>query len=168
LAYVYWWGSYHNLQPLVMSLPLKRGEHASPFFKTDLHDSYQISLMWDGSIDKWVYLDMDWKVVDDSGALIEHGTYNNRLLGNGVTLGHYHSKRDLRQRIILRNLQDAQGLDSADPKLEIGLPSRNLELAYGAGYASQFASIVASPGGLILIFLLIRYAISGKTLADAS
>lgn len=46
LAYLYWWGAVHNLRPLSMEFPLKRGEHSSPFFKTALNDTYQIDLAW--------------------------------------------------------------------------------------------------------------------------
>jgi hypothetical protein len=98
-----------------MQVPLKRGEYLSPFFKTELNEDYRIDIEWDDPSAEWKALDLDWQIVDDSGALLQQGTYNYRLRGNTAALGHYHSTRRLRQRVIIRNLQDAQGLDLAHP-----------------------------------------------------
>ncbi len=168
LAYFYWFGFTHNPHPLLMPLPLKRGEYSSPFFKTDLNESYQIDLEWDGRIDERMHLDMTWRVVDDSGAVIQRGIYKDKLLGNSVTLGDYEPKPGVRQKIVLRNLQDAQGMDSAHPTLEIGVPEIDLEMAYGIAFAVRFAFMVAAPGVLTLLFLLIWRAIRRNTVVARS
>ena len=114
---------------------------------------------------EWKALDLSWKVVNDSGAVLQQGTYNYRLRGNTARLGRYQSARPLRQRIIVGNLQDAQGLDSAHPKLEISLPERSLDISYAAISAYKLAFMVAGPGVLILLFLLIpeRFVPNGLT-----
>jgi hypothetical protein len=165
LAYLCWWGGTHNPQPVIMPLPPKHGEYSSPFFKTELNESYDLDIEWDGSRGEWKALDLDWRVVDDSGAVLQQGTYNYRLRGNTARLGRYQPTRRLRQRIVVRNLQDAQGLDSAHPKLKISLPERSLDMAYAAGSAIKLAFMVAGPGVLILLFLLITRAIRSNALA---
>ncbi len=154
-----YWSSAHNLQPLSMPLPLKRGEYSSPVFKTDLNDSYQIDIVWRGAMDEQMKLDLHWSVVEDNGAVIQQGILNNQLRGNTITLGEYRARRGRRQRIVLRNLQDAQGMDQAHPILEIGLPERGLDSAYEAAFAMRFSPIVAGAGLLILLSLLLWPAI---------
>lgn len=147
-----WWGSAHDLKPLSMALPLMSGEHASPFFETDLNDAYQIDIGWDGSVVERMELDLDWRVVDDGGIVIQQGTYHQQLGGNSVTLGHFRPKQG-RQRIILRNRQHAEGMDTAHPRLEVSLPERSLEMAYGSLLAVRLAGLVSGPGVLILFAL---------------
>jgi hypothetical protein len=91
--------------------------------------------------------------------LLQTGTYNYRLRSDVAKLGHYQSTRRLRQRIIIRSVQDAQGLDLAHPKLEISLPERSLGMGYAILYGLKLALIVAGPGMLILLYLLIARAI---------
>ncbi len=147
----WWWGITHDPSPVSMPVPLTRGEYSSPLFNTDQDEDYRISVEWNAPDASWKALDLDWRIVDDSGALLQQGSYNYRLRGNTASLGHYHSTRKLRQRVILRNLQDARGLDLAHPKLEISVPERSLDAAYGAIYPVMLAILVAVPGALILL-----------------
>jgi hypothetical protein len=150
-----WWEVTHNPRPVSMPLPLSRGEYPSPFFKTEADESYQIDIQWDDPTAEWKALDLDWKVVDDGGAVLQQGTYNYRLRGNTAALGRYQPTRPLRQRIIVHLLQDSQGLGLAHPKLEVTLPERSLDAGYGYLYAVTRAFHVGGPGVLLLLFLLI-------------
>jgi hypothetical protein len=166
LAYLFWWGNAHNLQPLSVPLSLKRGEYISPFFTTDLNDDYQIEI--DSIPFERTGLDLDWRIVDDSGAMIRQGTYTDQLPGgNWALLGHYRPKRGLRQRIIVRIHQDVQAPES-HPKLNIGLPERGLEQAYGSAAAIGWAAIVAGAGVIMLFVLLILRATRRKTTVGVS
>ncbi len=165
LARLVWWEVTHNPRPVSVPVPLKRGEYSSPFFKTERNEDYRIEIGWDAPGAEWKALDLDWRIVDDSGALLQQGNYNYRLRGKTATLGRYHSTRRLRQRLIIRNLQDARGLDLAHPKLEISLPERSLEMTYGAIYPVKLAFVVAGPGMLILLFLFIARATRSNALA---
>lgn len=163
-AHLCWWGVTHNPRPVSMPVPLTPGEYSSPFFNTEPNENYRIDIEWDALGADWKALDMDWRIVDDSGALLQQGSYNYRLRGNTAALGQYHSSRRLRQRVMIRNLHDAQGLDLAHPKLEISVPERGLEMAYGAIYPIKLAFMLAAPGMLILLFLFIAPAIRSNAL----
>ena len=152
LGIVCWWGITHSARPVSMPLPLKRGEYSSRFFTTELNEDYRIDIQWDDPSAKWKALDLDWRIVDDNGALLQQGAYKYRLRGNTAALGQYHSTRRLRQRIIIRNLQDAQELELAHPKLEVTLPERSLDMSYAAIYPIRLAFVVGGPGMLILLF----------------
>lgn len=165
LTRLWWWGVTHNPRPVSMLVPLKRGEYSSPLFKTERNEDYRIEIKWNASGAEWKALHLDWRIVDDSGALLHQGNYNYQLRGNTAALGHYHSTRRLRQKVIIRNVQDAQGLDLAHPKLEISLPERSLDMAYGAIYPIKLAFMVAGPGMLILLFLFIARAIRSNAVA---
>jgi hypothetical protein len=138
-----------------MAFPLKRGEYSSPFFETDANEFYEISIEWNAPDADWKQLSLDWRVVDDSGALLEQGSYNYRLRGDIARLAQYHSTRRLRQKVVFTNLQDAQGLALAHPKFEINLPERGLDLAYGLIDPIKVAFMVAGPGVLLLLCLLV-------------
>ena len=73
IAYLLWFGTAHNFEPLSAPLSLKRGEYTSALFKTDLDEDYQVeiySLPYHRSP-----LDLDWKIVDESGVVIQSGVY---------------------------------------------------------------------------------------------
>ncbi len=166
LGILCWWGVTHSSLPVSMPLPVMRGEYSSLFFLTESNEDYRIDIQWGDPSAKWKALDLNWRIVDDSGALLQKGTYNYRLRGNTAALGHCHSTRRLRQRIIVRNLQDAQGPELAHPKLEISLPERSLDMSYAATYPIKLAFLVAGPGILILLFLWITRAIRWNALAS--
>jgi hypothetical protein len=164
LAHISWWGIGHNLEPLSVPLSLKRGESKSPFFTTDLDDDYQIEIYF------LPYprtpLDLDWKIVDETGALISSGDYSEdkqQMGGNDAILErHYRPKRGLRQKIIVNIHRDVQARDS-DTKLHIGLPERGLEQAYGFAAAIKWAAIIAGPGAIVLLILAILRAVRRRT-----
>src|ERR1700679_2819653 len=96
LAFAIW--EVNQSQPLSQPLTLKRGEYASPYFRTYLGGDYQVQLGWLRFPDAQAMVDLDWKIVDDSGAVIQHGTYSDRLRGaNNLNLGEYRPKFGLRQ-----------------------------------------------------------------------
>ncbi len=151
-GYLSWFGFSHNLAPLSFALPLQRGEYTSPSFKTDLNEGYQI----------YIYfvpyhrtpLQLNWKIVDDTGAMLKHGSYREDtqpLYGNNVILDRqYRTRRGLRQKIIVTILQDVIPA-SPIPSLHIGLPEETLGMAYGTGAAVLWAAVI---GGLGVILLL--------------
>jgi hypothetical protein len=73
LAYLSRWGAVHKLEALSVPLPLQRRKYTSPVFTTDLGDEYQIDIYFLPS--NRTPLDLDWKIVDDRGAVLESGTY---------------------------------------------------------------------------------------------
>ena len=60
IAYLLWFGTAHNFEPLSAPLSLKRGEYTSALFKTDLDEDYQVEIYF------LPYhrspLDLDWKI----------------------------------------------------------------------------------------------------------
>jgi hypothetical protein len=158
IAYLFWFGYTNNFQPLSMPFPLKQGEYASSFFKTDLNEPYQIFAAWHGDWGHPVTLDVDWKIVDDSGVVIQHGAkkyVDPRGFGNSVLLGQYQPTPGVRQRLILTNHVDSAGIGSCDPMLEVGVPEEGLKMAYGMAVAYVWAGGVGGAGVLMFLVLLI-------------
>lgn len=153
LAYLFWWGNAHNIEPLSVPLSLKSGEYTSPFFTTDLDDTYQIQIYF--LPQHLVPLDLDWKVVDDRGAVIQSGAYREHIGGNEANIGEYRPKRGSRQRIIVNIHHDVDAAAGSDLKLHIGLPEDTLRLAYGSAAAIGWASFFAGSGAIVLLVLLI-------------
>jgi hypothetical protein len=163
LAYLLWWGNAHNLEPLSVPLSLKRGEYTSPFVKTDLDDDYQIEIYFLPS--HRTPLDLDWKIVDESGRLIQSGGYreHQQMGGNDAILErHYRPKRGSQQKIIVSIHQDVQPPDS-DTRLHVGLPERGLEQAYGSAAAIMWAAIVAGAGAIMLLVVVILRVVRWQT-----
>jgi hypothetical protein len=155
-----WWGTTHNFEPLAFPLTLKRGEYTSPVFKTDLNEPYQIQIYFLPQHN--IPLDLDWKIVDDSGAAIQSGAYlEEHLGGNSVNLGEYRPRRGSHQKIIVNIHHDVDAAGS-DLKLHIGVPEESLGMAYGAAAAIGWAAIVAGAGAIMLLVLLIRRAMQPK------
>jgi hypothetical protein len=168
LAYLLWFGATHNFEPLSTPISLKRGEYISPSFKTDLDEDYQVEIYFLPFYR--TPLDLDWKIVDASGAIIQSGVYNEDGhtggSGNSVLLTRkYRPRRGSPHRIILNIHQDVQSqgggrqLQPADIRLHIGVPERTLQQAYGSAAAIMWAAAVAGLGAVILVFLLILRAI---------
>ena len=142
---------------MAVPLSLKSGEYTSPFFTTDLDDTYEIQIYY--LPQHLVPLDLDWKVVDDRGAVIQSGAYREEHTGgNEATIGEYRPKRRSRQRITVNIHQDVDAAGS-DLKLHIGLPEETLSLAYGTAAAIGWASFFAGSGAIVLLVLLIRRTI---------
>jgi len=174
-AYLLWFGTAHNFEPLSAPLSLNRGEYTSALFKTDLDEDYQVEiyfLPYNRSP-----LDLDWKIVDQSGVLIQSGVYteDQHYGGNDAILTRkYRPKRGSANRIILNVHQDVQAksgegqLQPTDVRLHIGVPERTLGQAYGSVAAIVWAAVVGGLGAIILIFLLVMRAIGPKTPAPGS
>jgi hypothetical protein len=158
LTFALWWRNAHNLQPLSVSISLKRGEYTSPYFTTDLNDAYQIEMDWDRFPDALAKLDVTWKIIDDGGTVIQEGTYNGQIRGgDGATLGEYRPKRGLRQRIVLQINQDVQGFDAHHPRLEVSMPETMLESSgYEVPVAIVWAGLVGVVGVTTLLVLIFR------------
>jgi hypothetical protein len=175
IAYLLWSGTSHNLAPLSAPLSLKRGEYTSPLFKTDLDEDYQVEIY---SLPTYRSpLDLDWKIVDESGLLIQSGVYteDQQLGGNDAILTrNYRPKRGAANRIILNVHQDVQAksaegqLHPTDVRLHIGVPERTLEQAYGSVAAIAWAAVVGGLGAIILAFQMVMRAIRPKTPAAGS
>jgi hypothetical protein len=155
---MFWWVNTHNAEPLSVKLALTRGEYTSPYFITDLDGAYQIELDWAGGgfPDRQTMIDLDWKIVDESGTVIREGAYNDATGGaNDILLGSYSPKLGQRQRIVVNIHQDAGG-NSPNPRLEIGQPEVGLDLAEGfTPLAIEWTGAVAGVGVIVLIVMLI-------------
>jgi hypothetical protein len=175
IAYLLWFGIAHNFEPLSAPLSLKRGEYTSALFTTDLDEDYQVEIYF------LPYhrspLDLDWKIVDESGVLIQSGVYteDQHPGGNDAILTRkYRPKGGTANRIILNVHQDIQAesgerqLQPADVRLHIGVPERGLGQAYGSVAAIVWAVVVGGLGAIILVFLLVMRAIRPKTPAAGS
>lgn len=175
LAYLLWFGTAHNFEPLSAPISLKHGEYTSPFFKTDLDEDYQVEIYFLHY--NRTPLDLDWKIVDENGALIQSGVYteDQHIGGNDAILTRkYRPTRGSAHRIILNIQQDVQAKDGegqlqpTDTRLHIGVPERGLDQAYGSAAAIVWAAGVAGPGTIILFFLLVLRVIRPKIPAVGS
>jgi len=143
-----------NSEPLVMPLPLKRGIYTSPYFRTWLNDDYQISVY---PIDPCCPPpEMDWKVVNRAGAVIDSGSLENQPGGgNSFSLGHYRPKIGSSQRIVVDVKQDAGGATSA-PDLHIGDPEIGLSMGYALPLLLAWVLVVGGAGAVMLIAVVFR------------
>jgi hypothetical protein len=155
-ADLFMWSKAHNLFPLRMPLPVKNGEYTSPFFKTDLDDTYEIEIYTSDYPAQKAQMDLDWKIVDDRGTIIKQGTYSDRIDSGYETIGVYRPKLGLHQRIIVRIQNVIQGTGAAHPILLIGLPDRNNDFYNARDIFTAWAYITVGPGALLLLYLLFR------------
>ena len=157
LLFAVWEGS--QSQPLAVPFSLKRGEYTSPYFRTYLSGAYQIDI--DSLPFQRTPLDMDWKIVDDRGSVILQGTYADQDRGgNDVILTReYRPRFGQRQRIITDVHRDVVAARST-ARLEIGQPEISLDLSYGVFLILGWAGIVGGAGGILLVVLLVRRAMS--------
>lgn len=175
LAYLLWFGTVHNFEPLSAPISLKHGEYTSPFFKTDSDEDYQVEIYFLPF--HRTPLDLDWKIVDESGTLTQSGVYTeDQHIGGNVALltRKYRPIRGAAHRIILNIHRDVQAkhgerqLQPTDTRLHIGVPERGLEQAYGSAAAIAWAAGIGGLGTIILFFLLVPRAIRPKTLVAGS
>jgi hypothetical protein len=162
LAYLLWFGSAHNFTPLSVPISLKRGEFTSPFFTADLNDDYQVEIYF--LPHRTTPLDLDWKIVDETGAVIQSGSYtDDRQLGSNDAIleRRFRPKRGSRERVIVNILQDVESpnaekiMRSTDTRLYVGLPERGLEQAFGLGLYSVWAAVVGGAGAIMFLVLLV-------------
>jgi hypothetical protein len=163
LAFVRWFAAAHNFRPVSMQLPLKQGEYNSPEFKTDLDENYMVQIELMDSTNRSIglnqnaVLDLDWKIVDSGGAIIQQGTQNAPMRGaSSVNLGEYHPKRGLRQTLIVSLHRDFEEPPGTHVTLEVN-STEDPEGMAAAYYLSCFwAVIVAGSSAIFLLVLLIR------------
>ena len=169
MAYLLWFGTAHNFEPLSAPLSLKRGEYTSAFFKTDLDEDYQVEIYFLPA-DRTA-LDLDWKIVDERGLVLQSGVYTEDQHSGGndaILTRKYRPKRGSANRVIVNVHQDVQvksgegQLHPADVRLHVGVPERGLEQAYGSAAAIVWAAVVGGPGVILLVCLLVMRAIRPK------
>jgi hypothetical protein len=150
------WRKAHNLFPARLPLPLKRGEYASAFFKTDLGEKYEIEISTDDYPAQIAQMDLDWKIVDETGNVIQQGSYKGQINSGPVSIGEYQPRVGSQQRVIVQIQNVLQGTDAAHPLLMIGLPDRSNKFYNSRDVFNAWAVIVAGPGALLLLYWLIR------------
>lgn len=163
LAYLCWFASAHNFQPLLMELPLNQGEYTSAVFKTDLDENYMVQIeLADPAtqsigLNKDAILDLDWKIVDAGGIVLQQGTQNTRLRGaNNVNLGQYHPRRGERQRLIVDLHREIDEPGGSRVTLEVNSTEDPEGRAVAAYMSFWWACIVAGPGAILLLVLLVQ------------
>jgi hypothetical protein len=161
LAYMTWEGRAGNLQPLSMPLPQKAGEYTSLFFATNFYDDYQIDIYFLRPGRK--PLDIDWKIVDETGATLAGGHYRETAMetgGNVVSLErNYRPKRGVRQRAVVTLHQDIDAPISGDTRLYIDQPEKSLEVSY-AGPAAMMWAAAFTGTGVVILFLLMAHRVA--------
>lgn len=149
------WVLMHNSQPVSEQIVLQRGQFISRYFRPELDGTYQVSLNWLKNFpSRQTQVDLDWKILDDQGLIIEQGTYDSSLNGSNIAeLGEYHPQRGARQRIIVNIHRDVSGPD-AEARLDIGIPEVALDVVEGAyPIALGWAAITVGPGILMLLVI---------------
>jgi hypothetical protein len=162
LAFLYWFASTHNFQPLSMALPLKQGEYTSAVFKTDLDENYMVQIeLADPNrqaigLNENAFLDLDWKIVDAGGTVLQQGTENTLLRGaNNVNLGEYRPKRGERQKLIVDVHREIEEPEGSRVTLEVNSTEDPEGRAIGAYVFAWWAGIIAGPGAILPLVLLV-------------
>jgi hypothetical protein len=141
-----------------MQFPPKKGEYTSAPFKTGLLLPYTIDLDWPKPIpeDKQIWLDIDWRIVDDKGGVVTRGSYNDWIVGDAQGLTGYPQGSLKRQRLVLTLPHDVQRMND-DMRLKISVDEGevSLEMSYVFAPAILWACVTAGPGAIILLVLLI-------------
>jgi hypothetical protein len=146
-------------EPFSMQFSLRKGEYTSPSIATSFSGPYRIDLEWPRIIpvNRKIWLDLDWKIMDQKGRTVEQGSYHNWIAGNTICLAGYARGYRRGQRVVLRLDHDIQGVgDSMRLKVSVDEDEILLDLSYAWGLSIIRAGIVAGPGALLLLFLLIR------------
>jgi hypothetical protein len=158
LAYLLWYVNNHNFQPLSMSLPFEHGHYTSAVFKTDLDESYVIQVEFSSptgrSIDlnQEAILDLDWKLVDSTGATLQRGFQNTTMRGaNGVNLAEYRPKRGDAQQLVIELNQDLAEPEGSHVTVEVNSTEDPEGRAFAYYYAVRWALIAAVPGLILLV-----------------
>ncbi len=158
-------GNAHDQKPLSVPVSLKQGAFISPYFTAISGSDYDIDLNWDMIPARQTFLDLDWKIMADSGQVVEQGTVNSVLRGaNMITLGSYKPTAEQREQIVL-NVHEDVDQGGAHAKLEIGPPDTLADLSQAIPFAAGWAAFVAGPGTILLIALAILGAKRRKTAA---
>ena len=161
-------GSSHHAKPLSVPVTLKQGVISSPYFTPDSSGTYLVELNWDSFPARQTDVELDWKIEDENGSVIQQGSFGSILRGsNTVPLGEYQPTPGQRQRITLNVHQDVLGT-SANTKIEIGPPDTTSQLSYLIPLAAEWAAFLAIPGAILLIALLIVGTMRRKKSAVAA
>ena len=163
IALLLWFRRAHNFQPLSMPVPLKQGKYTSAIFRTDLDEPYMIQLEFSDSshrsmgLNPDAVLDLDWKIVDANGTMIQQGAQNTRLSwANSVNLAEYHPKRGAAQQLIFSLHRDIVEPQGSNVTLEINSTEDPEGMAIGYYMFLWWAIVVAGSGSILLAILLIR------------
>jgi hypothetical protein len=145
-------------QPFIMQFPATKGEYTSSPIKTGFGGPYRIDLAWPGSVpgDRQIWLDLDWKIVDQKGGIVEHGSYHDWIAGNTICLAGYAEGYRKGQMVVVSLPHGAQGLGNPMRlKVSVDQDEIGLDLSYGWGISIIDAGLVAGPGVLLLIVLIV-------------
>ena len=159
------WLEYESRpEPFIMSFPLQKGEYTSSPFKTGFNGPSRIDLEWDRSIPaKQKSLDLEWKIVDDTGKIVAKGFHNRWIAGNSAPLYGANDVYRKGQRIVVTLPHDVRDVDqSMRVKITVDVAEIALDESY-AGIGIVWAAIVAGPGAILLIVLAVRRARSNST-----
>jgi hypothetical protein len=165
LAYCFWFEYAPRPEPFFMQFPPQKGEYTLSPFAASFRRPFKIDLEWHRTIpeDKKIWLDMDWKIVDEKGGTVAKGAYHYWIVGNMAVLAGYPSGYRKGQRIVMTLPRDVPGEDeSMRLKISVDEAEMGLDMSYAAVPAVFSAGIIAGPG-LLLIFLGVRKGRSNLT-----
>jgi hypothetical protein len=142
-----------------MPISLKPGEYTSTFFSPNPKLGYQVEIYF--LPPHQTPLELDWKIVDESGALIQQGAYDetDQMGGNDAIFErNYRPKGKSPQRILVSIHQGIQEI-GPDTRVHVGIPDPGM--GYGAGLEDLAAKIwmIVFAGSGVIIFLLV---VSGR------
>jgi hypothetical protein len=167
LRSLYWWQT-HSLVPLKVSLPVRSGEYAFPF-KVDLDSYYRIQVRVNSSagfqidpcpgvdVEKCHKVDLNWKILTDSGDVVKEGAFTVRpLLSGGVQVGMFDAKRGSRLRMDLTVHREINGAKPADAQLSV---EEGSDMGVGLGMQLELGvvwAVILAGGGMALLSFLSR------------
>jgi hypothetical protein len=142
---MFWLGSH--AEALAMPLSLNPGQYSSEPFRTWLVQPCQIQiylLPFDRTP-----IDLDWRIVDAKGAVLQSGTYRDPpgSGGNGVNLGKYSPRWGREQRVLV-TVHKGEDVPGVDAKLHIGDPEILLDNSYGLYLYVGWALAVLAAGAI--------------------
>jgi hypothetical protein len=141
--------------PLSFPVTLKQGTVTSPDFTPTSSATSLIELDWNGFPPRQTAVDLDWKIVADSGSVLQQGSLTTILRGaNNVTLGQYQPTPGQGQKVVLNVHTDTEGV-GVNAILKVGSPEQPVALSYDLPRVASWAIWIGGPGALLLIGLLI-------------
>jgi hypothetical protein len=154
LLWLLWWSRPQTVEPFSVPVTVKSGSYISPPFVTAVpakDEQYQVELYF-LPVPR-TPLNLEWKVVNNGGAVLAHGEYRERhALGNDAILGFFRPTVRSTQRVML-NVENEGSLDTT---LHVGIPERSLDAAFGFPFAIGWALVVLVVG-IGVIGLAFRY-----------
>jgi hypothetical protein len=160
------YGITHNFTPLSMQIPLRAGQYRSGIFKTNIRGSYELEFELRDPAGRYAalstgaILDLDWKIVDTSGAAMKQGNQSMQLGPlHGFTLVRYTPTRGTRQRLIVDLHRDIDEPAGSRMTLYINSTDDSEGPALGVLLSYWWACIVGGAWSVILLVLLIQRAV---------